>query len=98
MKKYLFENIFIEKCIYENEKLQIKYRHKNYKKNLVFTDVKSFKSVFTELYYYDELLKELEIEKFEKMININKQRNKICIIDGLWIRYILEFNQHKRKR
>ncbi|QUB94790.1 hypothetical protein J5A73_06965 [Leptotrichia sp. oral taxon 218] len=54
--------------------------------------MKSFKSVFSELYYYDSLLKKLEINEFSNMINRNYKDNEVYIIDGLWMRYIIKFN------
>ena len=89
MLKQKFENIFIKKCTYKDTKLYIYYRHKNNNKCLVFSNVKSFKSVFSELYCYDSLLKKLEINEFSNMINRNYKDNEVYIIDGLWMRYII---------
>ena len=72
------------------KKLQDAY--KNNSKCLVFSNVKSFKSVFSELYCYDSLLKKLEINEFSNMINRNYKDNEVYIIDGLWMRYIIKFN------
>ena len=92
MLKQKFKNIFIKKCRYKDTKLYIYYRHKNNSKCLVFSNVKSFKSVFSELYCYDSLLKKLEISEFSNMINRNYKDNEVYIIDGLWMRYIIKFN------
>ena len=90
--KQKFKNIFIKRCKYKNSKLYIYYRHKNNNKCWIFSNVKSFKSIFSELYYYDNLLKKLKINEFSNMINRNDKDNEIYIIDGLWMRYIIKFN------
>ena len=91
LSQYIIQSM-IKKCRYKDTKLYIYYRHKNNNKCLVFSNVKSFKSVFSELYCYDSLLKKLEINEFSNMINRNYKDNEVYIIDGLWMRYIIKFN------